>query len=223
MERVTEPHELMEDLAQAKDYADSDFSEPHDAFIARFQERFPEFSEGLVLDIGCGNADPTIRFAKKYPQAKLIGLDGSEAMLSFAKLAIEKERLSHRIQLDNRLLQDDTYSPATFDAIICNSLLHQLENPLDLWGAIRKVAKPGAPILVMDLMRPQTESDASKLVELHANGAPPLMARDFYNSLLAAFRPDEVRSQLDASGLSDLQVEVVSDRHMLIHGKAPSS
>lgn len=208
----------MEDLAQVQAYAESDFSEPHNQFVAYFRQLFPNFQEGQVLDIGCGNADPTIRFAKAYPKSKLIGLDGSEAMLSFGRRAIEKEGLSDQIELRQALLSEGTFPPASFDAIICNSLLHHLEDPQDLWNAIKKFGKPGAPVLVMDLTRPDTQEKARELVEMHAQGAPELMARDFYNSLLAAYRPEEVRQQLDLVGLGNFSVDVVSDRHIIIHG-----
>ena len=45
----------MNDIAQAEAYAQTDFSEPHDAFVAHFRERFPDFKDGNVLDLGCGD------------------------------------------------------------------------------------------------------------------------------------------------------------------------
>jgi len=214
----------MDDPDQAKAYADSDFTEPHNAFIAYFRERFPDFSGGSILDIGCGPADPTIRFAHAYPDADLIGLDGSEEMLSRARQAVRTEGLSERIQLVQAMLREDVFPPGSFAAIICNSFLHHLEDPQILWRSIRQLAKVDAPVLVMDLMRPDSEKRARELVALHAQGAPELMAHDFYNSLLAAFRPEEVHGQLAEAGLL-FQIDVVSDRHMVIHGKniSPSS
>ena len=49
-----------------------------------------------------------------------------------------------------------------------------------------------------------------------------LHAIDFFNSLLAAYRPDEIRAQLLAVGLGDrLQIDVVSDRHLIVWGNVP--
>lgn len=219
MERFPEQHQLMDDYEQAKAYTESDFTEPHNAFVAHFKERFPEFTEGLVLDIGCGNADPTIRFAKALPNAKLIGLDGSEAMLKFAREAVLQEDLTERIQLNQCLIGEENFPDSSFDAIICNSLLHHLDKPKVLWESIKKLAKPNTPIFVMDLTRPPSHFHANDLVLKHAQGAPEQMRRDFFNSLLAAYRPEEVRTQLDEAGLPQLRVEVVSDRHMVVHGR----
>ena len=65
MERIPEP-ELMDDPAQAYAYANADFSEPHQAFVERFTQCFPGHAPRRVLDLGCGAADITIRFARAY-------------------------------------------------------------------------------------------------------------------------------------------------------------
>jgi len=216
MERVPEP-ELMDDPAQALAYATADFSEPHEAFVGHFQRLFPEFKGGRVLDLGCGAADITIRFARAYPGAKLDGIDGAQAMLRLAREAVAKAQLEPRVSL--RLLQ----LPAAglengYDAVISNSLLHHLAQPATLWQAVARAGRPGAAVLVMDLLRPDSREAASELVRLHAGDAPPVLARDFMNSLLAAYRPEEVARQLRVSGLEDLDVAVVSDRHWLVWG-----
>jgi ubiquinone/menaquinone biosynthesis C-methylase UbiE len=216
MERVPEP-ELMEDPAQALAYAMADFSEPHDAFVRHFQRLFPEFQGGCVLDLGCGAADVTIRFARAYPAARLDGVDGAQAMLRLAREAVAKEGLQSRITL--RLLRLPAAGLTTgYDAVISNSLLHHLSEPATLWQAVARSGRPGAAILVMDLLRPGSVEAASGLVRLHAGDAPPVLARDFMNSLLAAYRPDEVARQLRASGLEHVEVAVVSDRHWLAWG-----
>jgi hypothetical protein len=88
-----------------------------------------------------------------------------------------------------------------------------------LWATIRGRAIPGAPVLVMDLFRPATAAQVREIVARHATDAPPLLRRDFANSLHAAFEPHEIRQQPAAIGLSHLSVRVVSDRHVLISGR----
>jgi hypothetical protein len=70
----------------------------------------------------------------------------------------------------------------------------------------------------MDLMRPGSFEEAAWLVELYAKGEPPLLRNDFYNSLLAAFEPEEVKAQLKEAGLDHLAVTPVSDRHLVVSG-----
>lgn len=219
MERVLEP-ELMEDEAGALAYAQSDFSEPHNEYVAHFKRLFPNFRGRLIADLGCGTADPTIRFARAHREVVIIGMDGSDAMLRLGRKAVLEAGLMPQIVLEKRFLPDHGQPYNWFDAVISNSLLHHLPDPNVLWESAVYIARPGAPIFVMDLTRPDNESDAERLVELHAKGAPELMARDFYNSLLAAFTPEEVRTQLNQLGLTHFQIETPSNRHMLIYGRA---
>jgi len=67
-------------------------------------------------------------------------------------------------------------------------------------------------------MRPATAAHADTLVETYAADAPPLLRRDFRNSLFAAFEPREVEVQLREAGLDGLKVETVSDRHLAVSG-----
>lgn len=217
MQRIPEP-ELMTDPAQAQAYADADFSAPHDAFVAHFSACFPDFKAGRVLDLGCGPADVTLRFARAYPDTEIVGVDGAEAMLSLARAAIARADCADRITLRCTYLPDPNLEYQTFDAIISNSLLHHLAVPSVLWHAIKHSAKPNALVCVMDLLRPPTREAATHLREKYAANAPEIMRRDFFNSLLAAYEIEEVRAQLHAAALPQFQVKAVSDRHMLIYG-----
>ncbi len=218
MQRITEP-ELMTDPAQAQAYAEADFSVPHDAFVAYFAARFPDFRAGRVLDLGCGAADVTLRFARAYPDAEIVGIDGAEAMLALGRAAIARANGTDRITLRCTHLPDSTLEHQAFDAVISNSLLHHLAAPEVLWQTIQHAAKPGAAVCVVDLLRPHTCEAATRLLELHAGAAPEILRRDFFNSLLAAYEIEEVRAQLRAATLPQFQVDLVSDRHMLIFGR----
>lgn len=215
--RIPEP-ELMDEPEQARAYAEADFSEPHNAFVAHFQERFPGFTHGKVIDLGCGPADVSIRFSRAYPDTNVLGVDGAEAMLALGRAAVNNGDLSHRLNLQQCHLPDVNLPFEAFDAVISNSLLHHLDDPAVLWQTVRHVARPGAVVLIMDLMRPARVTDAESLARLYAAAAPPVLQQDFFHSLLAAYNPGEVRQQLDSAGLMQMQVEAVSDRHLLVWG-----
>jgi hypothetical protein len=71
----------------------------------------------------------------------------------------------------------------------------------------------------MDLYRPESPEEAEKIVEQHAEGAPDLLKKDFYNSLLASYNIDEIKQQIHQAGLNFLSVDIVSDRHIAIWGQ----
>lgn len=219
--RTAEP-DLMEDMEQARAYAFADFEQPHNHFIELVKQHFPgEEFDCLVLDLGCGTADISERFAAAFPKMRMHGIDGSEAMLHFARINIDAVRLHEQIRLFKRTLPVENLPKEQYSAIICNSLLHHLKDPQLLWQSIRQFAAPGAPIFVMDLMRPETEAQADELTRLHAGSEPQVLKQDFRNSLSAAYTPEEVESQLLQAGLHHLKIKVVSDRHMIIYGNMP--
>lgn len=215
----------MEGREQARAYADADFEAPHSGFIAAFLEAFPGVElSGAVLDLGCGPGDVTIRFARQFPGCCVYGLDGSEAMLhEGARLLAGAPEVAGRVKLIAGLLPGPNLPRQKYHALISNSLLHHLRDPQALWAAVRLYAEKRAPVFIMDLMRPASRVQAAMMMEKYMAGEPDILKEDFFNSLLAAYEPDEVRAQLAAAGLSDFTVQPASDRHLLVWGNAPGN
>lgn len=220
MDRTPEP-ELMNEEEQAKAYAFANFSEPHDLFIEKFQEKFTDVNANfndVVLDLGCGPCDITRRFAKAYPDAGFHAVDGAATMLKHGQELNESAGLTIRIKLIEGSMPEVKLPQEHYHTIISNSLLHHLHNPFVLWGTIQQHAKPFARVFVMDLIRPIDEHTVKFLSSEYVGNEPDILKQDFENSLRAAFTIKEVQQQLDEMGLSQLQVEEVSDRHMIIYG-----
>lgn len=223
MDRVLEP-ELMDDLEQARAYAEADFDEPNAAFVELFAERCSGWSgSGAIVDLGCGPGDIVLRLADKFPDCVVHGVDGSAAMLEFAERAKAGHPAADRVHFVHGFLPGAALPRPRYDAVVSNSLLHHLHQPQVLWRSIRNLAAPGAPVLVMDLMRPPSAEQAQELVDTYADGEPAVLRTDFYNSLLAAFEPGEIRAQLEFAGLAGFRVEPVSDRHLAAWGRIPQS
>lgn len=219
MQRTPEP-ELMDSDAQAAAYAHADFEQPHNMYIQLFREAFPgEAVTGRVLDLGCGPADITIRFAGAFPECVIDAVDGAEQMLKYGRDAVAAAGLTRRIQLIHGYLPGTTLPHTAYDAVISNSLLHHLRDALVLWQTVKTHAGPSAPIFIMDLMRPDSIDDARALMEEYAAGEPDVLRQDFFNSLLAAYTVDEVRQQLERTGLDALDVRAASDRHLIVAGR----
>ena len=223
LSRTPEP-ELMNEAEQALAYAEADFSVPHNQFIDLFRSTFADLSvDGMVLDVGCGPADGTLRFAKAYPDCRIDGVDGASAMLALGRASIEVAGLSRRIKLIEGYLPGAILPRSHYDVILSNSLLHHLADPQVMWEAIRRYGKPRAAVFIMDLRRPDTSKEIETLVRQHAAGEPAILQRDFHHSLHAAYRPDEVRQQLNQSGLQKLTVTAIGDRHLIICGHCPAA
>lgn len=210
----------MDDPAQAAAYAQADFETAHASFAGRFRDAFPGLElTGRVLDLGCGPCDVTRRFAAEFPHCTMDAVDGAANMLRFGREVIGRAGLDRRVRLIHSILPGTPLPAGAYDAIISNSLLHHLHKPAVLWESVVRHARPSAAVFVMDLLRPPTVRDALALVEAYCGDEPEILQRDFYRSLCAAFRPEEIRAQLQEAGLGYLSVKAVGDRHVVIHGR----
>jgi len=232
IERICEP-ELMDDPHQAQTYAEADFEASDQAFLERILDLVasrPQSAPAVkkVLDLGCGPGNITFLLAEALPKTPVLGVDGARAMLALAekRLAQAPERWPQvRVHQALLPLAADALAelPALwappYDLIVSNSLLHHLHNPGALWSTVRALGAPGALVVVRDLRRPPNPEALQELVERHAATAPPVLRRDYANSLAAAFRPEEVEAQLLAGGLAGMRVEAVADRYLEVSGQ----
>jgi ubiquinone/menaquinone biosynthesis C-methylase UbiE len=222
MQRIPEPSELMDDVAQARAYADADFSEANGLFIDLLEQMAPRQLGGYLLDLGCGPADIPLQLAERHRQLEVDVVDGAAAMLDLARQRLDaRPDLAGRVHLVHDRLPSRRLRHHHYRYVVTNSLLHHLEDPNDLWETIAACAQPGALVLMMDLSRPASTTAVDGLVETYAIDAPEVLRRDFRNSLFAAYTVDEVRQQLARAGLTTLGVEHVSDRHLAVRGQLP--
>src|SRR5579863_6769307 len=222
MERIPEP-ELMDDPEQALAYAKADFSTTHGARVDMFRGLMPRLNlGGPVLDLGCGAGDVLLRFARAFPEAHFVGIDGSRPMLALAQAAIDAEpALRDRVRVRYGIIPQCQLPQEPWRLIMSHSLLHQLHQPQVLWQTLADCADSadnGCAVFVADLRRPASELEARRMVQSLSKDEPEILQRDFFNSLCAAFTPGEVRAQLAAAGLTQLKVDAQDPFHLSISG-----
>jgi ubiquinone/menaquinone biosynthesis C-methylase UbiE len=211
MERIPEGLELMLDVEQAHVYGAADLSRVNGTLPEALREHFPEFSEGRVLDLGCGTGDMTMRVASAYPHTKVLGIDGAPAMLEIARRHVVDCGLEERIELTEGHLPDVCLESRSFDAVFANSLLHHVAEPVALWRTMNLCGRAGAPLLVVDLIRPDSFEVAEGLVEAYAGRGHPRVKQEFLHSLCAAYTVEEVRQQLSRAGMAWIQVGAANE------------
>jgi len=218
MKRVPEP-ELMDDPEQALAYGRADFEEPHSKFIkllVGFRSQVGHID--TILDMGCGTGDITFRVGRAFSDTVIDAIDGSAAMLYYAKEGLKKSpELEGRVHFIHGKIQE--FAPGkSYDLIVSNSLLHHLSDPAHFWSAVKRLSASGTGVFIMDLLRPGTAGEARRLVETYSPDEPEILKRDFYNSLLAAFEIGEVKQQLEEAGLGGFETARASDRHLIVYG-----
>ena len=227
MERVLE-RELMEDDSQVNAYSDADFEVSDNNFIYSLKDFI--LSKGVdqkelktIVDLGCGPGNITERLAILFPDAHVIGIDGSDLMIAKAmERKIKFHKYSSNLNYicgkldDRKILSILKYK--SIDLIVSNSCLHHIPDPNSFWNSIKLIANIGVMHFHRDLRRPLSKSRAKELMELYLTNSPPVLKRDYIASLCAAFTLDEVRAQLDHETLRNLYVRKIKDRYLEIAG-----
>ena len=109
---------------------------------------------GIWLDVGCGSGYFSRIMARRG--SRVIGYDGSQAMLELARRAAQAENLSGRIAFRLVPTVERTSLPdASVDGCLCLNVLEYLDKPFDCLDEMVRVLKPGG-LLVLSV--PHTHS-----------------------------------------------------------------
>tara|TARA_B100001250_G_C19644778_1_gene719868 strand:- start:27 stop:725 length:699 start_codon:yes stop_codon:yes gene_type:complete len=227
--RVVEP-ELMINPQQVLAYSEADFSSSDRNIIKCLQELIQKHQkkidkETLMVDLGCGPGNISQRMAQQWPQAEIIGIDGSDEMLNVArkrKTILMEKQLSSKLSYLNldiaKVSKEIDLFHNSADIVVSNSLLHHLHDPQVLWNSIRSISKKGTLIFNRDLRRPLTNEDVIAKEQSYLPHAPSVLKRDYRASLKAAFTRDEVRKQLESAELDFLKVIEIEDSYLDVVG-----
>ena len=114
--------------------------------------------EGELLDIGCGAGALTIRSAKKYPKAKIMGMDYWGIEWNYAKEQCEEnaraEGVSERIQFQKGDAAKLDFKTNSFDAAVSNFVFHEVRSAKDKKEVVRealRVVKKGGVFAFQDM------------------------------------------------------------------------
>ena len=117
--------------------------------------RLPADGVARVLDLACGPGDLTFRLALRYPEAEIVGIDLSPAMLSRAALALDASpnELRRRISFFEEDMNQLPFDAASFDLITGG---YALRNSPDLEKSLNEIfrmLKPGGRAAFLDFSR----------------------------------------------------------------------
>ncbi|HEY9567510.1 MAG TPA: methyltransferase domain-containing protein [Thalassobaculum sp.] len=107
-----------------------------------------------VCEVGCGTARNLVRMARRYPEARLHGLDASDEMLKSAHAALARAGLAGQLPLAQGYAQ--SFTPATFgldrplDRIVFSYTLSIIPEPVAALDNALAQLRPGGSIHVVD-------------------------------------------------------------------------
>ncbi len=210
LQRVLEP-EVMDSPEEAHDYNEMDHSAVNKSFVDDFI--VAGFSGGDVLDVGTGTALIPIELVKREVDCRIMAVDLAAHMLDRAKMNIAMNDCSERIQLSQIDGKKMPFSESMFDAVMSNSIIHHVPNPIECLQEAIRVVKIDGLVFVRDLLRPYDDSQVATLVEEYAGNENIHSRQMFEDSLRAALSLKEVRSLVGELGYEPETVQQTTDRH----------
>ena len=99
-----------------------------------------------IVDLGCGAGNVTGILAERWPQARIVGVDNSDAMLAKARDANAAARIAwHSADLAQWAA---TTAPASVDLVFSNAALHWLDDHAQLFPRLMGLVAPGGMLAV---------------------------------------------------------------------------
>jgi trans-aconitate 2-methyltransferase len=119
-------------------------AKPQEEWARQVLERLPLRGDETVLDAGCGSGGVTELLLGRLPQGRVIGVDGSRAMIDQARsnLARWGDRVDLRV---GDLVELQLAEPV--DAAFSNATFHWVPDHETLFRRLREAMKPGAPLV----------------------------------------------------------------------------
>lgn len=114
--------------------------------------------EGRALDIGCGSGALAVKLARRYPRARITGLDFWGAEWAYGKAQCERNAALEGVGGQTDFVQGSAsalpFADELYDLVISNMTFHEVKDVKDKTASIRealRVLKPGGAFVFQDL------------------------------------------------------------------------
>ena len=230
MERIPEP-ELMESRNQVEAYIEGDFSKGEKNFITfinsyLISNKIYLSSEDLIVDLGCGPGNITEKISLNWPEVKVIGIDGSNEMIKEAqsrKILSKNKELFRNIKYVCADIKNIELNKIFFKneatLLVSNSLIHHINNIDHFFDCIANLSTKDTINFHKDLKRPKDEKTALKLKKKCGEIYNKTLTNDYYASLKASYRRNELLSIISERMYSSLDVIEDGDEYLILYGK----
>lgn len=133
-----------------------------------------------ILDLCCGTGDWTIMLAKRYPHARVIGMDFSQEMLKIAQQKVSNSEATN-INLEIGDAMNLRYPDKSFDVVTIGFGLRNVPDADKVLQEIYRVLKPGGQLICLEAFK--VETPVIKVGwQLYFNRLMPLMGKVFAKS-----------------------------------------
>ena len=227
MDRRAEP-ELMNTKDQVDSYSEADFSKGEIKFIRLIKNYLKKNNiqlthNDLIVDLGCGPGNISEKLSIEWPNTSVLGIDGSKEMIHKAK--IRKNLQEKPLNNLNYLCEDikniklvDISDKKHINLLVSNSLIHHITHINEFFECILSLSSENTLNFHKDLIRPINEKYALELKAECASSYNETLTSDYYASLQASYRADELRNLIADKNLVHLDVLEEDNKYLILYG-----
>lgn len=199
--------------------AQSDFNRPFfsNSLVPGYLSQIPGLHDALskagarIAEIGPGGGWAAIAIASAYPGARIDGFDLDEASVTLARQNVSDAGVADRVVIHH---QDAAHSgiAGECDLVCAFECIHDLSDPVAVLSTMRRLAKPGAPVIVMDERVAEEFGAVGDLLERLFYGFSlgvcllDGMSRPNSAGTGTVMRPDILRGYAKEAGFSDVEI-----------------
>lgn len=167
-----------------------------------------------VLDLATGTGDLALLVARRHPEAQVIGLDPSAAMLRIGGRKVTTFSLGERVQLHGGDAQALPFTDACFHGVTIAFGIRNIPDRKRALAEMARVTRPNGRVVILELSEPRSGL-LGPLARFHVHHFVPAVGamlsghqeyRYLQRSIEAFPPPSEFASLMEEAGLEVLQV-----------------
>lgn len=164
-----------------------------------------------IADLGCGAGWSSIGMANNYPNARVDGFDLDQASIELARKNIAAAGLTDRVQMQLRDAGDPELA-GQYDLVTAFECVHDMSDPVSALRAMKRLAKEGGAVIVMDEKVGETFTPAGNEIEPLMYGfsvfhcLPVGMADHPSVGTGTVMRPDTLRGYAQEAGFQQAEI-----------------
>ena len=230
MDREPEP-ELMNKKSQVKAYCAADFSLGENNLI-KFISNYLKINNinlsrnDLIVDLGCGPGNISEKLSERWPDVNVLGVDGSQEMIREAESRLFKNKIVNKYRNLNYLCSDirkisshEIFSRKEITLLVSNSFIHHIIDIDNFFEFIINLSNKQTINFHKDLIRPKDEKTALKLKDKCSQKYSAILTNDYYASLKASYRRNEIQKKILELDLESMNVIEESAEYLIVYGK----
>jgi ubiquinone/menaquinone biosynthesis C-methylase UbiE len=187
-----------------------------EAFLAACNSADQPRERTLVLDVGNGRGRIPIEICARQSGIEIVAVDCEPTILEAAQRNIQRSGFASSIHLHQADAGALPYADAVFDAVISNSLLHHLPDPVIALREFRRVVRVGGLLFLRDTLRTQDADRIEQILSRRVLSGHAAAARHRFAGLLTI---DQARNLAREVGLPADWASRQDRRHWILSGR----